>query len=337
LLVAPIGIPADLPQLQEVDTELITLIDIANRLPKRRPDSHKGSFGRAMVIAGSVNYAGAAYLAGAAAYRAGAGLVRMAVPQIIYPIVASQLPEAVWTLLPHDMGVINSDGVGIVTQELAGIDALLLGPGLGRDKETANFVRGLFMADHSTRKGHIGFASPTNKVPLNAYGIVPQSMVIDADGLNLLSEIEHWPELIPPETVLTPHVGEMARLCGLEPDAILADRIGIARSRAQDWRCVVVLKGAYTVIAGIDGRVAVAPFSTDALATAGTGDVLAGCILGMRAQGSNAFDAATIGVFLHGLAGTIAGKTKTNRATIASDVLNSLPDAIRSVESLTSE
>jgi NAD(P)H-hydrate epimerase len=154
-------------------------------------------------------------------------------------------------------------------------------------------------------------------------------LVIDADGLNLLSEIENWWTLLPPRTILTPHPGEMARLAGMETDEVQSNRWEIAARKAADWNAIVVLKGAHTVIAESDGRVAVLPFKTDALATAGTGDILAGAITGLLAQGLSPFEAAFVGGYIHGLAGQQAAEwLGSTRAVIAGDVLDSLTDAI---------
>lgn len=287
-----------------------------------------------MIVAGSVNYSGAPVLAASAAYRAGAGLVRLAVPQAIYSIVGPQIPEAIWSLLPHEMGVINAAAVEVVLKDLAEIDCLLVGPGLGHEDETGDFVRGLFAADHRAKRGRIGFGGSRDTEPDDSAGGLSVPLVVDADGLNLLAGIDGWPNLLPPGTILTPHVGEMARLSGLDRTEIQADRIAVARERAMAWNCILVLKGAYTVVASPEGQVIVSPFATDALATAGTGDVLAGCILGMLAQGARPFDAAILSAYLHGLAGWLAGTQSTPRSAIASDVLNALPAAIQRLERL---
>ena len=158
-------------------------------------------------------------------------------------------------------------------------------------------------------------------------------LVIDADGLNLLAEIDEWPALLPKNTILTPHPGEFARLSGMEMDAIRAERVGVALEKAAEWGCVVVLKGAYTVVAAPDGQIAMMPFATSALATAGTGDVLAGAIVGLLAQGVDPFDAAVAGAWLHGMAGVRAETMYDNAASVmAGDVLELLPEAIALAE-----
>ncbi len=330
LIVAGIGTPQGLKELGAITVELATGPAVAARLPDRPPDGHKGSFGRAAIIAGSVNYTGAAALAGEAAYRVGAGLVTMAVPQAIYPVLAAQMRETTWLLLPHDMGVINAAALDVLREELGEVQALLLGPGLGREEPTAAFVRDMLQGERHARRGSMGFRAPGSAEPAEAEGRFPLDvpLIVDADGLNLLAGIEEWWKLLPQGTILTPHPGEMARLAGLDREAIPADRIGLAVEKAGAWGCVVVLKGAFTVVAGPDGRAVIIPFATDALATAGTGDVLAGCIAGLAAQGLDTFDAALVGAYLHGLAGRIAGEQLTGRATIAGDVLRALPEAM---------
>ena len=157
--------------------------------------------------------------------------------------------------------------------------------------------------------------------------------MIDADGLNLLAEIEDWPTLLPPNSVLTPHPGEFGRLTGLETDEVQANRLDLAREKAAEWNAIVVLKGAFTAIAAPDGRLAVSPFASAALARAGTGDVLSGMIAGLIGQGVEPFDAALCAVWLHGAAGErAAALATTTAATVAGDLLEHLPHAIHLAE-----
>ncbi len=229
------------------------------------------------------------------------------------------------------MGVINTAALEVFLEEVGEAQALLIGPGLGRDDETAGFLRGLLRGDHQAKKGSISFIArkegETSQATSQRAQLPP--LVIDADGLNLLTQIENWWTLLPPNTVLTPHPGEMARLTGLGRDDIQADRISVAVKKASEWGCVVVLKGAFTVIAGPGGRATIIPFATDALATAGTGDVLSGCIVGLMAQGMKPFEAAVAGAYLHGLAGVLAGQAMTTRAVMAGDVMRALPEALQ--------
>lgn len=334
LIVADIGTPPDLAELNAIRVDLATGRGVGGLLPARPRDGHKGTFGRVVMLAGSVNYTGAAALAGEAAYRVGAGLVTMAVARAIYPALSSRLREATWLLLPHDMGVLNADALPVFREEVGEFDALLVGPGLGREEPTAEFIRGLFEGAQQAKKGAIGFAAPARPESFEASNRpdVHGPLVIDADGLNLLAEMAEWWKRLPPGAILTPHPGEMARLCGLDRDEIQADRIGVASQKAAEWGCVVVLKGAFTVVAAPDGRVVVIPFATDALATAGTGDVLAGCIAGLLAQHLEPFDAAVAGAYLHGLAARIAAEETCARSVIAGDLLDTLPVALDQIE-----
>jgi NAD(P)H-hydrate epimerase len=334
LYVADIGLPPRLPELDEIALTLVDAAEVRARLPRRPLDSHKGTFGKAMVVAGSLNYTGAAYLAAAAAYRVGAGLVTVGAPQIIVPTLAGMLPEATWLLLPHDLGVINEAAVKVLRDELEGYTALLLGPGFGREEVTGLFLRELLRPEEEIRHSRaIGFVptEPQLNAPPPPNPLPP--LVIDADGLNLLAEMDDWPRLIPPGTILTPHPGEFARLARLERDEVRANRLALAQAKAAEWNCVLVLKGAFTVIAAPDGRAAVEPFATPALARAGTGDVLAGAIVGLLAQGLEPFDAALAGAYLHGLAGVLAAELWDTTASVtAGDVLELLPEAVALVE-----
>jgi NAD(P)H-hydrate epimerase len=334
LIVADIGVRPDMPELAEVKLELGTAEAVRALLPARPRNAHKGTFGRALIAAGSVNFTGAAYLAGAAAYRIGAGLVTLAVPTPLYPVLAAQLPEATWIMLPHEMGVIASGAAEVLSKELDESQALLVGPGFGMEKETAAFLRRLLRAEEAMSRGHMGFvAREESKAPEKpaAPPVLPP-MVVDADGLKLLAQIENWPKLLPPGTVLTPHPGEMAVLTGMSKDGIQSDRIGAAQKFAAEWGHVVVLKGAFTAVAAPDGRATIQPFATPALARAGTGDVLAGAIAGLLAQGVAPYEAAVAGTYLHGLAGVLAARALgTTASVVAGDVLEALPEALAEV------
>lgn len=333
LVVADIGIPPNLPELAQVRLDLATAAMVQTWLPQRPRDAHKGTFGRALVVAGSVNYTGAAYLAGAAAYRIGAGLVSLAVPEPLYPVLAGQLPEATWVPLPSEAGAISGTAVDLVRAEFAKTQALVLGPGWGLAKPTALFLRRLLAAE--PRRGGMGFglrqAQATENISAPAQTTWP-SLVVDADALKLLTEIENWSQQLPAEAVLTPHPGEMAVLTGLDKAAIQADRIGVVQRFAATWGHVVVLKGAYTVVAAPDGRATLLPFATAALARAGTGDVLAGTIAGLLAQGLKPYPAAVVGAYLHSLAGLAAARALGNTASVlAGDVLAGLRVALNEV------
>jgi hydroxyethylthiazole kinase-like uncharacterized protein yjeF len=335
LHIGDIGLPERLPELDDIRLTLVDATEVGARLPARPRDSHKGTFGKAMIVAGSLNYTGAAYLSAAAAYRVGAGLVTVGAPQIIIPTLAGMLPEATWILLPHDMGVLNEAAVKVLREETEGYSAMLLGPGFGREDVTGEFLRELLQPKEETRHSRaISFIPMEADAQSNesAAAALPP-LVIDADALNLLSGMDNWPALVPPGTILTPHPGEFSRLSRLERDEVQANRVALAQEKAAEWKCVVVLKGAFTVVAAPDGRTAVEPFATSALASAGTGDVLAGTVTGLLAQGLEPFDAALAGAWLHGMAGVRAEEMYETPASVtAGDVLEMLPEAIALAE-----
>jgi ADP-dependent NAD(P)H-hydrate dehydratase / NAD(P)H-hydrate epimerase len=304
LVVADIGID---PHLSEHLRVFVLNEAIVQRwLPRRARDSHKGTYGKVMLVVGSEHFPGAAYLSCAAAGRAGAGLVTGAVPQPVWPLVAGRLAEPTWLPLPvrdenEFTGVFAPSTAATVSAALAGYDALVLGCGLRSSKPIRRFVDQLLRHP------------------------VPPAAVIDADGLNCLAQMERWPDRLPPQSVLTPHPAEMARLCGLPLAEVVADRWALARARAAEWASVVLLKGPYTVVAHPQGWLAVLPVATPALATAGTGDVLAGTIGGLLAQGLEPFAAACVGAWVHGAAGLRCERSIGVAGVVASDLLLQIP------------
>jgi hydroxyethylthiazole kinase-like uncharacterized protein yjeF len=300
LVIADIGIPASLAD--DINFELLTGDWAVQTFPHRSLDSNKGSFGRAMVIAGCANFIGAAYLACSGALRVGAGLVTLAAARSLTPVIASRLAEVTYLPLPEvESGFIAAEAAEIIKREIGGYGVMLLGCGLGQHPSTVEFINVLI-----SKKG------------------LP-SLIIDADGLNIISKLSNWQRRLPKDAVFTPHPGEMSRLCGLPVEQIQADRMGVALKYAAEWQKIVVLKGAYTIIAAPDGVCRVSPFSNPGLATAGTGDVLAGIIAGLAAQGLKLFDAASLGVFLHGEAGEKIKNELGDAGMIASDLLPALP------------
>jgi hydroxyethylthiazole kinase-like uncharacterized protein yjeF len=290
-------------------------------LPARPLDAHKGTFGTALVVAGSANFTGAAWLAGQAAYRSGAGLVTLAVPAPLHAALAGQFPEATWLLLPHKNGAIAGDACQTILENLGRVTAMLVGPGFGLAQTTADFLEGLLVGsiEHQQAERHPA-RSQSEPLPSEL-----PPLVIDADGLKLLANIENWPKRLPDPAVLTPHPGEMSVLTGLSRDEIQADRLEVALRFSREWGHVVVLKGAFTLIAAPDGRLAVIPVATPALARAGSGDVLAGLIIGLRAQGVEAFQAAVAGAWVHALSGLRAADELGNTASVlAGDVLGAV-------------
>jgi ADP-dependent NAD(P)H-hydrate dehydratase / NAD(P)H-hydrate epimerase len=304
-------------------------------LPDRPLDAHKGTFGTALVVAGSTNYTGAAWLAGQAAYRVGAGLVSMAVPGPLHLALAGHFPEATWVLLPNDLGVIARPAAEVLRQHLDRVTAMLFGPGFGLEDTTRDFISMLIGAlDSTSHGGRIGFNYPAqgdiSKTEKSGEPLPP--LVIDADGLKLLARIPRWHSLLPDDTVLTPHPGELSVMTGIPKDEIQSDRFGMATRLAVEWGHVLVLKGALTVIAAPDGRLAIIPVASAALARAGTGDVLAGLIVGLRAQGVPAFEAASAGAWIHAQAGLSAARRHGNSASVlAGDVLASVMDVLAKI------
>ncbi len=291
----------------------VTLDDAAAAalLPERPKRGHKGSFGKVLVIAGSLDYAGAALLVCRAAGRAGAGLVTLAVPESLQPLFAAKVVEATTMALPED-DVEEVDPEPSIARILDhDHDAIVVGPGLRPGLATAELVRQLL-------------AVPADETP---------PIVLDAEALRSLATLERWWEGDRRLGVMTPHSGEFERLragSGHEPgeDGDLVDddaaRAAAAKDAAAEWGQVVVLKGAKTVIAAPDGSVAIAPFENPALASGGTGDVLAGTIGSLLAQKLTPFAAARLGVYLHGLAGDAIRERFGDSGLLASD----LPEAI---------
>jgi NAD(P)H-hydrate epimerase len=333
LRVVDIGLPSELRSLQTVTTEVVEENLVASILPSRSPLAHKGTFGTALIAAGSVNYTGAALLAGSAAYRAGAGLVTLAVPAPLHAVLAGHLPEATWLLLPHELGVIARDAFEVLVEALASCSALLVGPGLGSEKTTEEFMSRLLRhsAGATTPAGKMGFVGSGTEQGGSKKGQLPP-VVFDADGLKLLARLDNWASMIPGIAVLTPHPGEMSILTGIPTAEIQRDRREIATRFARTWGHVVVLKGAFTVIAEPEGKSAIVPVATAALARAGTGDVLAGIIVGLRAQGVAPYDAAMAGAWIHAQAGLHAERRIGNSASVlAGDVLASVAEVISAI------
>jgi len=306
-----IGLPGDLNALPSIRRFVVDETYVIEHLPQRRANAHKGTFGTALIIAGSGSYTGAALLAGQAAYRAGAGLVALAVPRSLHAALAGHFPEAIWLPLPEEEGAIAESAAGIMLENSLRSTAVLIGPGLGLALSTKNFLGSLL----------------NGKFPLNH-----NKLVIDADGLKLLAAREGWNRLIPVESVLTPHPGEMSILTGMSTQEIQSNRVEAAEKYAHTWGHIVVLKGAFTVIAAPNGDTCVVPIASAALARAGTGDVLAGLITGLLAQGLGAFSAAVCGAWIHGQAGLRAAAVLGSTASVlAGDILHGVVDVFADV------
>ena len=328
LVAVDIGLPEGMATAAAIKRSVVDPAMVKAILPVRDMSAHKGTFGTALVVAGSINYTGAAWLAGRAAYRIGAGLVTLAVPEPLYHVLAGQFPEATWVLLPHHSGVLAPGAEEILRQAMPRITSLLMGPGWGLENETLAFLSRFLQVDTPSSQPGTGFVHFTAKPAAGQPASLPP-VVMDADGLKLLARIPDWARYLPAPAVLTPHPGEMAVLTGLPVDEIQANRFSIAETYAQKWGHVVVLKGALTVVASPDGRSALIPVATPALARAGTGDVLAGVIAGLRAQGVGAFESALAGAWIHAQAGLAAADSMGNTASVlAGDVLNAIPRVI---------
>ncbi len=312
-----IGIPKTLET--EEWPELMTARWARSALPERPAGAHKGTFGRALVVAGSARYIGAAALSCMGGLRAGAGLVTLACASSLYPIFASKLTEATFEPLPDEEGYLSAEAAHSVGRALGeGYDSLLVGPGLGQGGYVRAFMRSL-----------LPLLKP--ETPSTGSGQGLRGVVIDADGLNNLSKVEGWWKEVTVPTVVTPHPGEMSRLTGLSMEEIQSDRLGVAKKYAGEWGATVVLKGANTVVAASDGRARLSPFANPGLASGGTGDVLAGAIVGLLAQGADAYDAASLGVYLHGLAGERVREEMGSAGMVAGDLLLALPRAIKAL------
>ena len=303
----------DLPEVayrQTSPVELFTSADASRFLPHRPPNSHKGTFGRVLVVGGSRAYTGAPGLAGVAAYRLGVGLVTIAAPVRVIDRLAGTHAECTWLALPDEEGAIAAEAAASVLAEHA--DALVLGMGMSQTAGTRAFIDAM----------------------LGTVGSTDTPLVLDADALTLLAQSDRWHARLPPNTVLTPHPGEMARLCDRPVQEVVANRWALARELAAKWNVVLVLKGAHTLIAAPDSRLRVLPFKTSALAKAGTGDVLAGMIGSLCAQGLGTFDGASVAAYIHGRAGEIAAnRLGTERSVCASDVIDGIPRAVSELES----
>ncbi len=331
LVCADVGIVKKLRLKSDIEDIIIDDTVVRNLLPDRKMDSHKGSFGTVLVCGGSVNYPGAPVLSARSAYQIGAGLVKTAVPERIYDAVAGKSLETTWVILDDENGVIAESAIRIISKELAQVDCLVLGPGIGLEETTLRFIHGLLdtSRDQTTPK-KMGLI-PSGRTTLLASITRIPPVVIDADGLRLLAKINGWRKLLEAQAaILTPHPGEMSVLTGLPIAEIQNDRIEICRKFAHECHQYVVLKGALTVVASPDGRIAACPVATSALAKAGSGDVLTGLIAGLVAQGAGLYEAAIAGVWIHANSGLLAAtKAGSERCVVLEDILAAIPEVVK--------
>ena len=304
VVIADIGIPGDvIDGLDGAQIELLTREDARTLFEPRAADSHKGDFGRVLVVAGSRGKTGAAHLSGMGALRAGAGLVTIATPASCLPIVASLAPEFMTEPLPESgEGQVSADAVERIADFT--LDVIACGPGLGRGASVGEFMRALIDR-------------------------VETPLVLDADALTVLSNDPG--RLLGREErdiIITPHPGEMARLIGTTTDEVQANRIQVASEFASTHHVYVVLKGHRTVIATPEGRIFINPTGNAGMATGGTGDVLTGMIAAFLAQLLDAEAACRLAVFLHGMAGDLAEISEGQVAMTATDLLAHIGEAI---------
>jgi len=286
------------------------IIEIIPKLKPRATDAHKGDFGKVCIIAGSIGMSGAAALAGRSALRAGAGLVRVATPKSVLPIVASIEPSFTTIALPEDsLGRISAKAINPILEAVSENDVVAFGPGVGISGELRSVLETL-LEQNQLR------------------------IVIDADGLNNLAGIKDWPIKLKAKLILTPHPGEMKRLwSGLFRETLPSDRQQQAAQLAQQTKTVIALKGAGTVVT--DGeKVYINKTGNPGMATAGSGDVLTGVITALAGQGLSNFDAAVLGVYIHGLAGDIAAEKIGQVSLITTDIIDTLPEAFKRTQSL---
>ncbi len=316
--VLDIGVPPGLPEEESIGLELLTPESVGSRLPSRPLSSHKGTYGHALIVAGSRHYVGAAYLCSQASVRTGAGLTTLASPKGVYPMVAAKGAEAIHLPLPESEGRADPAAADVLKFEQdRKFTAMAVGCGMGTSPNTTEFLERLLF----TRSEANDELPPVQRLPT----------LIDADGLNNLARVKGWEDRARCPLVLTPHPGEMATLTGSPVSEIQAAREDTARNWAERWQACLVLKGAHTVIAAPGRPVQIAPFANPGLATGGTGDVLSGTIVGLMAQGLSPYDAACCGVYIHGSAAQAITARMGQTGLAASDLLAEIPRAIRSL------
>jgi NAD(P)H-hydrate epimerase len=308
LVVVDIGFPGAVRDHEAVHCHWLEMPDVAALLRARPEDSHKGTYGHVLIVAGGLGKTGAGALASLAALRTGAGLVTFALPHSLNAAMEAKLTEVMTLPLPEvGEGLLGADAAKRILEALEGRSALVLGPGLGTHPET---VRCLYEVLRQT------------SLPV----------VVDADGLNALAmQPDIFGEIQAP-LVLTPHPGELARLRRTSTAAIQADRLAVAQDMAQESGAVVVLKGAHTVIAQPHGTLWISPTGNAGMATAGTGDVLSGMIGALLGQAYEPSAAACLAVYTHGLAGDLAAARMGQRSLLAGDVLEAIPAAFQRLE-----
>jgi len=277
------------------------------KLPKRKKETNKGDYGHVFIIAGSPGFTGAAALCSKAALLCGSGLATLGIAKGLNTILARKLTEVMTKPLPEtSAGTLSEKAFAQIMEFSKKADCVAIGPGLSREPGTQKLVRKLIV---SLRK----------------------PVVLDADGLNAIAGCAPLLKRALAPVVVTPHPGEMARLTGLPVNASLGGKERVAKTFANKYNVVCVLKGHRTVVARPDGKTYVNNTGNPGMAKGGTGDVLTGMIASFIGQGIGPFEAASLGVYLHGLAGDLAAKEKGEASMLASDLLDKIPEAIKSL------
>lgn len=304
--IVEIGIPDDVIEAMDLPLEVTVDEEVQEVLPDRKPDGHKGDFGKLFVVAGSTGLTGAAALTSHAAMRAGTGLVKLGCPAETQPVLAVKLTEVMTVPLPdiRRKGVLALRALGEIRKFIHEHDAVVIGPGLGGHHETRVLVQRLISR-------------------------LDRPTIIDADGLNAFTGA---PDLLEQRSgdawlVLTPHPGEFRRMTGIEVPEDILERAAVVLDTARRLRCTVVLKGSPTLVADHSGRCHLNPSGNSGMATGGSGDVLSGVIGALLAQGMPGYEAAVAAVFIHGIAGDIAASLYSERGMIAGDIIECLPEA----------
>ncbi len=307
----PVDIGLDPLITEKIKTELATADVMRQLLPQRPANGHKGTFGKVLIAAGSNQYRGAGVLSAKGAFRTGSGLVALMTPVLARQSAVGLLPEATY---PHidDEAKLSTAAANWFKSYISNYTAVLIGPGIDW---VDRFVQ--------TALQH-----------MKKYATPGEGLVLDADGLNSLARISAFHTHLPNDTILTPHPAEMARLLNEPRDVVTnSERISLTKEKAIEWGCVILLKGANTVVAAPDGRVVILPFANPLLAVAGSGDVLSGVIVSLLGQGLDPFDAAVLGGWLHGTAGELAREKFGDRGMLASELADFIPLAIQQLQS----
>lgn len=305
--VADIGIPQKSIEQKELDINLITKEDINKFIPSRSPYAHKGNFGKVLMIAGSTGLTGAAALTSYAALRTGAGLVTLGVPASLNNIMECKLTEVMTLpLADNGNGCISAKCIDHLDKILENYNVLAVGPGIGCNPDTIEVIS--WIVENS-----------------------PIPVIIDADGINSLCRNIDVINRAKTPVILTPHLGEMSRLTGLEVESIIKDKTRVLKDYSGQWACTVVLKDWRTLIGTRDGQIFINTTGNAGMATAGSGDVLTGMIASFTAQGLADVPAAIAGVYIHGLSGDISAVEKGQMGMIAGDILENIPYALKEV------